>query len=132
MITMAKLRHIANRPHLHAYGYLLLVAIAELLIIYVSPQVGMLLDGVLLIALIVHGSMSPDAAERRLLLALTLAPLTRLLSLTLLLPGIPRLAWYSIVSLPLLIATVLLIRYLRLSRPQVGLRFDNLPLQLMV
>jgi uncharacterized protein len=129
---MAKLRHIAEWSHSHAYGYLGLVAIAELLIIYVSPQVGMLLDAVLLIALIVHGSMSRFAAERRLLLALTLAPLTRLLSLSLLLPSIPRLAWYSIVSLPLSIATVLLIRYLRLSRAQLGLRFDNLPLQLMV
>jgi membrane protease YdiL (CAAX protease family) len=67
-----------------------------------------------------------------LALALTLAPLIRLLSLSLPLIRFPQAAWYPIVAVPLLIAAWIVIRLLGVSRQDLGLRFGNLPLQLML
>jgi CAAX protease family protein len=132
MMTMAKLRRIAKQSHWVLWGYLLLVALAEILVTFVSAQLGMVLHALLLVTLIVHCSLGRPYMERRLALALTLAPLTRLLTLALPLAIIPPLARYPVVAIPLLLAAVLIIRQLHLSRAQLGLRSANLPLQLML
>src|SRR5207237_719798 len=90
MITSATMRRMTAQPHWLLWGYLLLIAIAELLTTFVNPQLGLILHALLLLGLMLRGAFGPTDAERRLALALTLAPLIRLLSLTLPLSAFPQ------------------------------------------
>src|SRR5262245_30322365 len=92
------------------WGYLLLVAAAEIITAAVNYQAGLVLHALLLIGLTIHSALEHHEAYRRLILALTLAPLIRLLSLGLPLMRLPQLAWYPVVAVPLLMATWLIIR----------------------
>ena len=121
-----------DRPFLLLWGYLLVVALAEVLTALVSAELGMTLHALLLVGLTIRGASWQLGAERRLAMALTMAPLTRLISLAMPLTNLPQMAWYPIVSVPLLIAAWLIIRQLRVSRAELGLRSGNLPLQLML
>jgi membrane protease YdiL (CAAX protease family) len=85
----------------------------------------------LLIGLTLYGGLSRSSAGR-LALGLVLAPLTRILSLTLPFAIIPQLGWLPAISLPLLIAAGIAIRQLGLSRAELGLRQGNLLHQLML
>jgi membrane protease YdiL (CAAX protease family) len=132
MLTTATQDSSAYRPIWLLWGYLLLITAAELLTSLVQPQLGMLAHAALLIGLTLYGAFGPLDERRKLALALTLAPLIRLLSLALPLTRFPQLAWYPIVALPLLLATWIVIRLLGVSRQTLGLRAGNLPVQLML
>jgi membrane protease YdiL (CAAX protease family) len=123
---------IADHPVLVLWGYLLVITMAELLTSFVSPLLGQLLHTLLLIGLVILGVRGHASARRRMTLALTLAPLIRVLSLSMPLSRFPLLAWYPLVAVPLLIATMIVIRQLRLSRRDLGLRLGNPLLQLML
>ena len=125
-------RQFADRPLWVLWGYLLLIAAAELVTSLVRPQLGMLMHALLLASLTIRGGLGQHDAERRFTLALALAPLIRLLSLALPLTHFPQLAWYPIVAAPLLLATGIIIRQVQLSRADLGLRPGNLLLQLLL
>lgn len=129
---LATLGHWAARPGVQLWGYLLLVTLAELITSLVSPQLGQLTHVLLLLGLILHAALAPAGPARRLLMALTLAPLIRVLSLAMPLLRFPQLAWYPLTAVPLLIATLIVMRQLRLGRADVGLRPGHLPLQLLL
>ena len=97
-----------DRPFLLLWGYLLVVALAEVLTALVSAELGMTLHALLLVGLTIRGASWQLGAERRLAMALTMAPLTRLISLAMPLTNLPQMAWYPIVSVPLLIAAWLI------------------------
>jgi membrane protease YdiL (CAAX protease family) len=114
--------------------YLALISVAELLTTTPEPRTGLVLHGLLLVALLVHSAVASQHAYHRLLLALTIAPLTRIMSLSLPLAvaDIPQMYWYLIISVPLFVATILTVRALGLSRMQLGLTVRPIPLQLPV
>lgn len=112
------------------WGYLLLVTVAELVTSLISAQAGQVILVLLLGGLLVHGALGPRGASSRLALGLTLAPLIRILSISLPLRNLPQLAWYPLVAIPLLAATWLVIRQLSIGRAELGLRPGGLPLQL--
>jgi uncharacterized protein len=109
-----------------------LVATAELLIALVDPPLGLAIHALLLLGLTLRAGLGKDVQGRRLALALTLAPLLRILSLALPLANLPQLAWYPIISVPLLVSALLVIRQLRMSRLELGLHPGNLLIQLML
>jgi membrane protease YdiL (CAAX protease family) len=117
-----------------ALTYLLLICVAELLTVTPEPRIGLVLHGLLLISLLIHSAVASQRAYHRLLLALTIAPLTRMVSLSLPLAvaQIPQLYWYLIISVPLFVATSLTAHTLGLSRRQIGLTLQQIPLQLPV
>jgi len=117
-----------------ALTYLALICVAELLTITPEPRTGLVLHGLLLVALLIHSAVASQRAYHRLLLTLTIAPLTRMVSLSLPLAvaHIPQMYWYLIISVPLFVATILTARTLGLSRQQLGLTFRQIPLQLPV
>jgi len=115
-----------------ALVYLALIALAELITTYAEPRVGLTLHGGLLIILLLHTALASKHPYHRLLLSLALAPLIRILSLSLPLVGFPLLYWYLIISVPLLAATILTARILGFSRDQLGLTIRKVPLQLLV
>jgi membrane protease YdiL (CAAX protease family) len=98
------------------------VAGGELLTSLISPVVGVLFHTLLMMTLLVHGALGRNRGESRLTLGLSLAPMIRLLSLTLPLIKFPQEAWYPMVSVPLLAATWIIARQLGLPRQALGLR----------
>jgi membrane protease YdiL (CAAX protease family) len=113
-------------------SYLFLVGIAELLLAMADAQIGLAIHALLLLALTLHAGLGRDADGRKLALALTLPPLLRILSLALPLASLPQLAWYPVVSAPLLLSALIVIRQLRMSRAELGLRPGNPLIQLML
>lgn len=125
-------RSLAIAPAWLLWGFLALITAAELATSLLQPQVGLVLHAILLIGLLIYGAAEETKGERRLALALTLAPLIRVLSLSLPLFRFPQAAWYPIVAVPLLLAAWVIIRLLGLSRADLGLRLGKLPLQIML
>lgn len=123
---------ILRRPIWLLWAYLLLLTLAELLTSLASPQLGLLLHALLLVGLTFYGAAGKLDESRKLALALTLAPLIRILSLSLPLTRFPQIAWYPIVAIPLFLAAWIVIRLLGVSRQSLGLRAGNLPIQLML
>ncbi|HWQ14136.1 MAG TPA: CPBP family glutamic-type intramembrane protease [Roseiflexaceae bacterium] len=120
------------RASLVLWGYLLLITLAEVLTAAISPHVGLTLHALLLVGLVLHGALAREVPWRNMVLALTLAPLIRLLSLSLPLTRLPQIAWYPIVSAPLLLAAWVVIRQIGVARRELGLTLGNLPLQLVL
>lgn len=114
------------------WAYLACLVAAEILIALAYPLVGLACHALLLIGLTLDAALAGSADERKLALSLTLAPLTRLLSLSLPLAQLPLIAWYPIISALVLTAAVIVIRQARISRLQLGLSARNLPLQLLL
>jgi hypothetical protein len=82
--------------------------------------------------LLVHGGIGRTESERRLALSLSLAPMIRLLSLSLPLINFPQQAWFPLVSVPLLVATWTIVRQSGISRKALGLRVGNPLVQLSI
>src|SRR5690349_3552022 len=116
---------LARRSKLVLWVVLVGVGVAELLTSLANVQLGMFAHAALLVGLTLRAALGREDAERRLTLGLALAPLIRLLSLSLPLANLPRLAWYPIVAVPLLLAAWVIIRQLRMSRAELGLRPGN-------
>lgn len=115
-----------------AIVYLALVVFAEILIVFVGLVPGFMVDAALMLALLSHYAISEQTAHHRLLAALTLAPLLRMLSLIVPIPQVPIIYWNGLVGVVLLMAMGFAIRLLHLSREELGLTV-RLPLfQLLV
>jgi uncharacterized protein len=125
-------RQAAASPLYTALVYLVAVSLAEAIVSLTEPRVGMVLHGAILIALLVHATLHANGHFTKFLLALALAPLIRLVSLTLPLPDYPFVYWYFAVGAPLFIATFLIIRQANLDRKMLALKAGNLPVQLLI
>src|SRR5437764_1208667 len=115
-----------------ALTYLVALAVAESVTVFVDPRLGLLLHGGLLLALIVHASRAQPDSLQKLLLTLILAPLTRILSLTVPLPRFPLVYWYALVGAPLLLAAFITARSTNFTGFNIGLTARTLPAQLFV
>jgi membrane protease YdiL (CAAX protease family) len=122
------------RPWMIALAYLLALTLAEVLTILIDPRAGMILYGLILIALFLQAAFSSQQPEYRFLVALSLVPLIRLVSLSLPLTNFPLIYWYALVGVPLFIAAILCVRLTGLQVGQIGLRFSwrDLPIQLLI
>jgi membrane protease YdiL (CAAX protease family) len=101
--------------------YLAGVAAAELVTAAFDARVGMGMHLLLLFVILIYGARAEEQPARQLALALTLAPLIRLLGLALPLPLLPQIAWYPAVSAPLFITGWLIIRQTGLTRADLAL-----------
>ena len=120
--------------HPSAIPWLYLGAIggAELITGLLSVQVGLALHCLILALLPLHAAMARGRRYQPLLLCLVLAPLIRIMSLTLPLIGFPLLDWYVLVSIPVYVATWLLADLLRYTRRDVGLVWRRGGVQLAI
>lgn len=112
-----------NRNLIAPPVYLFALILAETLTTHGLPQAGLALYCLLLVALPAHAVLAPRGPLQRLPLALALAPLIRLLSLSLPLANFPFIYWYLIVGTPLFIAGFVAARVLGYSRAKIGLMF---------
>ena len=109
------------RPDVLVAVYVAAVVSAEALIVFVNVTAGVLVHAALVLLLIgrhlLHESSIP-------LPFLAIPSLLRLLSLTMPIPELPELAWYVLVGLPVLIASLLAVRAADLRMSDVGLRLQ--------
>ncbi|MFC1963319.1 lysostaphin resistance A-like protein [Chloroflexota bacterium] len=112
--------------------YLVLLTIAELLTSYLYIEVGMLLHSVLMMALIVHSSAVSEQTTQHMLLALSLAPMIRILALASPLIPFSPIYWYLIISIPLLAATFVVIRNIHLPLAEIGFIRGSIRIQMLV
>ncbi|MGC9445429.1 MAG: CPBP family intramembrane glutamic endopeptidase [Candidatus Methanospirareceae archaeon] len=121
--------------------YILLITAAELVTAYaarhgaVFAKYGIAFHAVLLFVLLVHSAriLKTDPATSKLLLALIIAPLIRILSLSMPVAEFSYIAWFSIISIPVYI-TIFACLYLQHIPPEaIGLALpakEHLPLEL--
>ena len=112
--------------------YLVAIALAEVLTTLFEARAGLILHGLLLLVLLLQASLSDRTLTRRFLLAMALAPLTRLLSLVMPLQHFPLVYWYMLVGVPLAVAAIFAARAAGLSRQMLGLTMRKLPFQALV
>lgn len=115
-----------------ALSYLGAITFAEALTTLGDPRVGLVLHGVILVALLLHAALAPHRLTRTFLLALALTPLIRLLSLALPLSPFPQIYWYMLVGVPLFLAAFFAARTGGLSFAALGLNLHKLPIQVLI
>lgn len=118
---------------LPALGYLVLLTVAEILTALVEPRLGLLLHSLLLTGALMYGARCCDRPTYRFWMGVSLAPLIRLISLSLPLRSVPLIYWYLIISVPLYVAAFILRRLiLQTSWAQLGLHGRGLALQVLM
>ena len=107
-------------------GYILLIVIAEVLTSFVSPSYGLLLHSLIMLSLLVVSSVTyGKGSVSGFYLSLSLAPLIRIISLSVPLANFPRYAWYIVVNVPVLVATVAMMRVRGIGFKDAGVRFGK-------
>ena len=112
--------------------YLAAIIGAEVVTNFSDLLVGLVCHAVILTALIVHSAVAVESPVRRLLMALCLAPLTRIMSLSMPLTPFPTLYWYAIIYPSLFLAAWVAMRQLELTVLETGLNTRKLWLQFMI
>ncbi|MCD6453174.1 MAG: CPBP family intramembrane metalloprotease [Dehalococcoidales bacterium] len=93
------------------------------------PLWGVIGHASILAAVIINAARSNEQVYRQLVLSLALVPLIRIVDLTMaFVPVAPMWRWL-IVYAPLLVATIVVMRFLGYSKPEVGLRVTLPPAQ---
>jgi hypothetical protein len=111
----------------------LLLSGAEIITVLVDPVFGIVLHALVMLGLIVHGTLIQQGPFRRYLIILALAPLIRLLSLSLPLAlfDIPIMYRYVIVGFPLLLAAYFSARSAGLTANRLYLTWKGWKKQLL-
>lgn len=109
--------------------YLQFLTLAELLTTLVEPVSGLAIHSFTLIAILIHGAVERNQRNRRFLLSLALAPLIRLLSLSLPLAGRPQVDWYLYVGALVFVAAYFSFRITGLTAKRIGINLKNLWVQ---
>ena len=109
-----------------ALFYLSAITAAELVTALVSTSGGLIFHMVLLCSFILGSFIADKHSSHKLYLALALAPLMRIVSLSIPLSQFTQIYWYLFISIPLLIAIIITIRVLNFRLPEVGLSMGNL------
>jgi len=113
--------------------YMLGITLAEVLTSFINPQVGLVVHGTLLVLILLHSAVRSGNKEQRFLLALGMAPLIRLMSLSMPLLQFDFMYWYMIIGIPLLVAAWVVYRLSGYKAHQVGLSWGELlPAQLVI
>ena len=130
-VLAIRVRAVPMMPIL-AVVYVILIAVAELLTVLTDARWGLALHIGILTALLVQASVVIDQPYHKLLLALALAPLIRILSLSMPLEDIDLMYWYAIVGAPLMMTALLVARTLGLSWRSLGFTLRSLRIQALV
>lgn len=111
-------------------GYLAAIVLAELLVVF-DPPAGMAGHLIVVFALVVHAAFASEE-DRPLLVALVLAPLLRILTLSYPFASSSVVLWYLLTSIPLFIGAVGAAYVLGLSRHDLGLNLGKPLHQLLI
>ncbi len=109
--------------------YLQGFAAAEWVTAFIDPRLGLVIHGSMLVLIFTHAALWAQGPTRKFLLTIALAPLLRLLSLSMPLAEVSHKYWYAIIGLPLSLATVLVLRLTGFKTLEIGLSWRNPSLQ---
>jgi len=112
--------------------YVIAIAIGELVTSFVNPQLGILIHGIIFISLLVHSLLNIQHTIHQLYLSLSLAPLIRIISLSMPLYSFPRIYWYILTGIPLLVAVIVIMRILRYKLKEIGITIHGIFLQILI
>lgn len=110
----------------------MVIIIAEVLTTLFNPLIGLVVYGLILFALLLHTAFTNHIQLQRFLLALSLIPLTRLLSMMLPLYPFLTVHWYPLIGVPLYLAAFYVARIGRMNRVMIGITARMLHLQVLV
>ncbi len=109
-----------------SFIYAFLIIGAEIIGVFAGPIPTAICDAIIILMLLGdYATLDEQVSYRRLLPALALLPLLRLLSLTMPVREIPQLYWYAMIGIPLLLAAIVATRTLELSWSDLGLSFTS-------
>jgi len=112
-------------------AYAAAIATAEIVTVVVDARWGVGLHVAVLWALLLHYALAKEVSEGKALLALCLAPMIRILSLGMPLEDVDLVYWFLITGVPMIVAA-LVARTLGLTRDDLGLTLDAIPVQLAI
>lgn len=115
-----------------APAYIGAVVAAEAIGAFVAPLAGVAGHALLIVALLAHYVYSEGARYQRLLPALALVPILRVLSMVMPVRFLPEPFWYALIGLPLLVAVLLAAQLLALGPGELGLHARGWPRQLLI
>lgn len=105
-------------------GFILLIVLAEVLTSFINPSYGLLLHSLIMLSLLVVSSITHgEGSVSGFYLSLSLAPLIRIISLSMPLANFPRYAWYIVVNVPVLVATLAMMRVRGIGFKDAGVKF---------
>jgi membrane protease YdiL (CAAX protease family) len=112
--------------------YLLMISVAEAITTLVEPLLGMVLHGLVLVMLLIHGSVTHRRVLRRFLILLSISPLIRIVSLSLPLQkiGLPLIYWYLVIGVLLFLAAFIASRVTDLRGSRIAWTWGVWPQQL--
>ena len=115
-------------------AYLLALGAAEILTTFVSPLPGMILYGLILVALLVQSAIGARKRMHHFLVILSIVPLIRLLAMTVPLGNIDPIYWYLLIGILFSVVIFVIARLTGLKGGAIGLRItrNDLPLQLLI
>jgi len=113
-------------------AYLIAIAAAEVVTVIIEPVWGIFCHIAILAAFIVHSALINERPHQELLLSLALAPLIRIISLSMPLANIPQIWWFPIVYAPLLVAALVVVRIFSIKARDIGLNFAYLWVQPLI
>jgi len=132
-------RHVS--PHTRAANLLLataalgMIALAEVITAFTDVRYGVAGHVVLLVLFLALGALASDQRLQAFFLAITVAPLIRIVSLGMPLSHFPQTFWYVLTAVPLFLAAFLITRMLEIPSAALNLRFPRwrrLPVDLLV
>lgn len=123
---------VAVRDHFFLWMYAFAITAAEIVTAYFEPLHGIVCHVIILLALLAHASLAYRQPVNTVYMALSLAPMIRIASLSMPLVGVPPMYWYLVISLPLFAAAASVMRIAVFKPGEVGLAAGNLPIQAMV
>ena len=129
-ISLARTRAWLNRSHIRLVGFLFLLVLAEAVGAAGATWLGLIMHVLLLLWLAVGSVTAVAESESRLLTALMLAPLIRLVSLSMPLFRLPEQLWQGSVAISILAAAVIVMRQSGLRPSAAGLSSRQLWLQI--
>ncbi len=111
--------------------YLVAIAAAETLTVYLYPLAGVISYSLILIAFIVQSVFIADSSKRNLVLALSMVPLVRIMSIALPLGQLSLVFRFPLIYAPLLAAAIAVMLVTGLKPTEVGLNLRYWPLQII-
>jgi hypothetical protein len=113
-------------------GYMVALVVAEAILARASMTIGVILHILVMNGLVFQYSRTRSQPVRRLLMAVLLVPLVRLLSVAIPLENFNVVYWYSMVGIPLAIASLLVMNASGYLPDNVGLTLQKWPIQIVV
>lgn len=130
-IKRSKTKTTSNEK-LFAVGYLLALILAELCVTFVSKEVGLVIETVILFVLLANSSWDVSYNYSVMLRSMMALPMIRIIGLSIPLMQIQPLYWFPIIAIPLFAATYTIMRSQGLTKEHIGLIWGNKTVQFFI